>query len=293
MADDTTTTDDDTLTLDAPAAEGDAPAGDVAAEGAATAEGGDESAAADTGEVVISLGDEPAAEEDEQARAPEWVRELRKSNREKDRRIRELEQRVQAAAPAPAAIVVGERPKLADFDFDEDAHAKALDAWIDRKAQADEQARKAREQQQAQVQAWQQRLQGYGQAKAALKVADFEEAEAVTESTLSVVQQGIILRAAKNSAALVYALGKNPKKAAELAAITDPVEFAYTIGQLEAQLKVTPRTAPPAPERRITGSAPVSGSVDSQLERLRAEAEKTGDYTKVHQYRKQLREKRT
>lgn len=293
MADDTNT-DDDTLTLDAPAAEDDAPAVDVADEGAAPAEEGADSTAAtdEGGEVVISLGDEPAAEDDEQARAPEWVRELRKANREKDRRIRELEQRVAQAAPAPAAVVVGERPKLADFDFDEEAHGKALDAWLERKAQADEQARKAREQQQAQVQAWQQRLQGYGQAKAALKVADFEEAEAVTENTLSVVQQGIILRAGKNPAALVYALGKNPKKAAELAAITDPVEFAYTIGQLETQLKVTPKRAPPAPERRVTGSAPVSGSVDSQLERLRAEAEKTGDYSKVHQYKKQLRDKR-
>jgi hypothetical protein len=90
---------------------------------------------------------------------------------------------------------------------------------------------------------------------------------------------------------VVYALGKNPKRAKELAAITDPVRFATAAGKLEAQLKVTNRPKPPAPPRVVTGSAPISGSVDSNLERLRAEAEKTGDMTKVLRYKQQLRAK--
>ena len=46
-------------------------------------------------EVVVSIGEEaPPAEEE--VRAPEWVRELRKTNREKERRIRELEARLTA-----------------------------------------------------------------------------------------------------------------------------------------------------------------------------------------------------
>jgi hypothetical protein len=37
----------------------------------------------------------------------------------------------------------------------------------------------------------------------------------------------------------------------------------------------------------------VSGSSDSTLERLRAEAEKTGDHTKVIRYKQQLKAKQT
>ena len=90
----------------------------------------------------------------------------------------------------------------------------------------------------------------------------------------------------------MYALGKNPKKAKELAAINDPVKFAFAVAKLEAQLKVNPAKRPPAPERAVTGgSAPISGTTDSTLDRLRAEAERTGDMTKVIRYRQQLREK--
>ena len=87
--------------------------------------------------------------------------------------------------------------------------------------------------------AWDAKLAGYNAAKADLKARDFEDAEAVIADTLSVTQQGIILDGAEKPALLVYALGKNPKKAAELAAITNPVAFAAAIGRLEASLKVT------------------------------------------------------
>ena len=58
---------------------------DQSSEGAPQAEQQEE-----PGGLVITLGDEDPQQEEEQARAPEWVRELRKANREKDKRIREL-----------------------------------------------------------------------------------------------------------------------------------------------------------------------------------------------------------
>jgi hypothetical protein len=107
--------------------------------------------------------------------------------------------------------------------------------------------------------------------------------------TLNVTQQGVVLQGATNPALVVYALGKNPKRAKELAAITDPVRFAFAVAQLEMQLKVTPRTKPPAPERSLpAGTAPVSGGSDTTLERLREEASRTGDMTKVVAYKRQL-----
>jgi hypothetical protein len=111
------------------------------------------------------------------------------------------------------------------------------------------------------------------------------------QEQFNVTQQGILLQGLDNPALVVYALGKNPKRAKELASITDPVRFATAAGKLEAQLKVTNRPKPPAPPRVVTGSAPISGSVDSNLERLRAEAEKTGDMTKVLRYKQQMRAK--
>ena len=70
----------------------------------------------------------------------------------------------------------------------------------------------------------------------------------------------------------------------------DPVKFAFAVAKLETQLKVTNRKAAPPPESTVRGTGRVSGAVDSTLERLRADAEKTGDYSKVMQYKRQKRQ---
>ena len=100
-----------------------------------------------------------------------------------------------------------------------------------------------------------------------------------------------MLQGADNPALVIYALGKNPKKAKELAAITDPVKFAFAVAKLESQLKVTNRKAPPPPEKTMRGTGPGSGAVDSTLERLREEAARTGDMTKVIRYKAEQRRK--
>jgi hypothetical protein len=104
---------------------------------------------------------------------------------------------------------------------------------------------------------------------------------------LSVTQQGIILQGAQNPAVLVYALGKNSNKAKELAGITDPVQFAFAVAKLETQLSVTKKQAPP-PEKRINGNGSL-GTSNAQLDRLREEAARSGDFTKVIAFKKQLK----
>jgi hypothetical protein len=86
---------------------------------------------------------------------------------------------------------------------------------------------------------------------------------------------------------VIYALGRNPKKAKELAEIKDPVKFAFAVAKLEKDMKVTNRKQAPAPERVVTGTGRSSGAVDSQLERLREEAARTGNMTKVIAYKRQ------
>jgi len=238
-------------------------------------------------EVVVSIGEEAPPAEEEQ-RAPEWVRELRKANREKERRIRELEAKLQTTTQTEnKPVALGPKPKLEEFDYDADRFEQALDAWHERKRQHDLETERVRQAEQTQQQAWQAKLEGYSKAKAELKVRDYEDAEAIAQEVFNVTQQGVILQGADNPALVIYALGKNPKKAADLAKINDPVKFAFAVAKLEKELKVTNRRAAPAPERVIQGTGRASGAVDSTLERLRAEAEKTGNYTKVLQYKRQ------
>lgn len=241
-------------------------------------------------EVVVSIGEEtPLPDEEQSAPAPEWVRELRKTNREQAKRIRELEEVKQA--PAAEQPQVLEKPTLAGCDYDEEKFEKDLAAFH-------AQARKKEDEQRAVEQAaldekasWDARLKVFTDAKAALKVKDFDDAEEAVKAALSVTQQGILIKGATNSAIVVYALGTNPAKLKEFAAIKDPVEYAFAVAKLETTLKVTNRKAPP-PERQLPGgTGPKSGSVDSTLERLRAEAAKSGDMTKVLAYRKQLKAK--
>jgi hypothetical protein len=242
-------------------------------------------------EVVVSIGEEAPASDEEENRAPEWVRELRKTNRDKDRRIRELEQRLTTAAPANQAVVVGKKPTLEDYDYDADKFEAELTAWHERKRDADaKEVEKKRAEEAAQA-AWQAKLDAYGKAKTELKVKDFQDAEELIKDTFSVTQQGVVLNGADNPALLIYALGKNPKKAKELASLSDPVKFAFAVAKLETQLKVQPKKAAPVPERQVRGSAPVAGTADQQLARLEAEADKTGDRSKVIAYRRQLRRK--
>lgn len=247
-------------------------------------------------EVIVSIGEEsPPSDEEDISKAPDWVRELRTKHRETSKRVRELEEenaRLKGTGK-PAAVTVGEKPTLEGCDYDAERFERELESYQARKRAADEQDRKKRDAEQAEKDAWQAKLDAYGKSKGELKVKDYDDVETIVTDTLNGTQQGIILNGAENPALLVYALGKNPKKAKELASITDPVKFAFAVAKLETQLKVTPRKAPPPPENIVKGSAPVSGSVDSQLERLRADAAKTGDFTKVHQYKKQQREKRS
>lgn len=249
-------------------------------------ESGSESESTPDDDVVVSIGEEPPPPE-EKTHAPEWVRELRKANREKERKIRELEAKLQTTTTETKPVVLGAKPKLEDHDYDSDRYEQALEQWYERKKQVEAQAEAAQQAEQAQREAWQSRLNAYGKAKAELKVRDFEDAESLAQEVLNVTQQGIVVQGADNPALVIYALGKNPKKAQELASIKDPVKFAFAVAKLEKELKVTNRKAAPPPERTIQGTGRVSGAVDSTLERLRAEAEKTGNYTKVLQYKRQ------
>lgn len=244
-------------------------------------------------ELKITLGGETLTEpEPETERAPEWVRDLRRSHRELQRKVREYEAKEQTAPVQTTIPSLGAKPKLEDHDYDTDRYEASLESWYKQKDAVEFAKRQQQQQLEEQQRTWQSKLDGYAKAKTDLKVRDYEDAEATVQETLNVVQQGVVLQGAENPALVVYALGKNPKKAKELASISDPVKFAFAIAKLESQLKVTATRKPPPPERSApSGNASISGTVDNALDRLRSEAERTGDFTKVLRYKQQQREK--
>lgn len=245
----------------------------------------------DDQEIVITIGEEEIPADEEVAKAPQWVRDLRKASREKDRRIAELEA-AQAAKMAPVQQELGPEPTLDSCGYDEDEFKAQWRTWDKKKDQiaaAEVEARKAQEDADRN---WQTKLADYETGKAALKVADYDDAEDVAKELFSDTQRGIVIHGAANPALLTYAIGKDRKRAEELAAIKDPVQFAFAVAKMEAQLKVTNRTRNiPAPERTISSTGSLAASVDGTLDRLRAEAERTNDYSKVMAYKKQQRAK--
>ncbi|MEG8984239.1 hypothetical protein VCS94_19465, partial [Acinetobacter baumannii] len=82
---------------------------------------------------------------------------------------------------------------------------------------------------------------------------DFDEAEEFARDVLNQTQQGILIHAAEKPELLIYHLGKNPQKAKELAALTDPIQFAFAAAKIDAQIKVTTRKPSTSPERKPIG----------------------------------------
>ncbi len=242
----------------------------------------------DEGELVVSIGEE-APPSDDTARAPEWVRDLRKRDRENVKRIKELEQRL-AEKEQPKAATLPVKPTLEGCDYDAEAFEANLAKWYDAKREHEEaaaQQRKAEEQAEA---AWQAKVNAYQESKAKLPAHDVDDAEDTVRQMFDQVQWNLLLDGLDNPALTIYALGKNPAKAKELAATTSYSRFMVLAGRLETEVKTSKRASKPQPETSITGLAPggITGS-DATLERLRAEAERTNDYTKVSAYKRQLR----
>lgn len=245
-------------------------------------------------EFVITVGDEepePSDDDDFSGKpAPTWVKDLRKKEREARKRIKELEAQVQQAKPADKPIEVGPKPKLADFDYDEDQFESAVEQWHERKRQVEQQQAAKQAEEEKAKQAWQTKMQSYEERRqnVASKVRDFEEVEEAAKDKLTATQQGILIHAAKNPELILYHLGKNPKKAQELSEITDPIQFAFAAAKLDSQMKIQTRKPSTQPERKPSGSAGLSGVVDQKLAQLEAKAAKTGDRTELIKYKKSL-----
>lgn len=233
-------------------------------------------------------GESPPPEEEEEQRAPTWVRELRKSDREKAKRIRDLEAQLNAKAQ-PQAVVVGAKPTLEGAEYDTDRYERDLEQWHERKRTVEAETRKKQDEQANAQKEWQGKVDVYNSTKSEFKAKDFQDAEAEALSVLSEAQQAILLDALNKPVDMVYALGKSPKKLKELASIGNLVKFTAAVAKLEQTMTLSPRKAAPLPETAVKGSG---RAVNNQtLERLESEADRTGDRSKVIAYKRQMKAK--
>lgn len=221
-------------------------------------------------EYSLRIGDEeiPLTEEDDDhvdgQPAPQWVKDLRKNNREKDKELRELRRQLEeiqskpAEAQQPQSDALPPKPTLESCDYDEAAFEQAVTDWHEKKSRAEQQKQQQQRQQQEYQQRFQQRVEAHKQRAAKLPVKDYQEMESIVLSELKPIQQEIIIHAADEGSELIaYALGKNPQLRQRVAAETDPIRAAFLLGQISKQVSLSPKpkkAIKPEPEVRGGGA---------------------------------------
>lgn len=240
--------------------------------------------------LIVSIGEEdPDEEEEVPETAPDWVKDLRKTNREQKKKLKEFEARETEREAAKDKVEVGDEPSPDDYEYGQnEQYAKDLIAWNDRKRQLESKKKSEKDEVEAADQRYQDKLTTYNASKSALKVSDFDEVEEIVKEKFSVQQHAIAIHGLDKPELFMLAVGKNQKVLDRLSDIKDPVIFAIEIGKIEAKLK-TSRKKAPAPETRLNGTAAMSGSADKHLDKLERESEKTGDRTKILAYKRQLK----
>jgi hypothetical protein len=230
--------------------------------------------------------EDPAAQPAE-SRTFRKLREISNAALKDKRRLeRELEE-IRAKLPKPEPTL-GAKPTLDQYDYDETKFSEAYDLWMEQKAAmdaADRQKLDAQRKQQEELDAFK---ESYAARSKALGVDDFQEAEAEVGTMLNQTQSGLLMRGADDPAALVYALSKSPARLIELSKIADPVKFTVAVAKLEIALSAK-RPSRPAPEARVSSERSATGhsATSNALEKLRDEAARNGDYSKVVAYKKQ------
>jgi hypothetical protein len=248
-------------------------------------------------EIVVTIeGETPSPEDEEAGKAPEWVREVRKKNRELERKLKDAETKLKAVSGAEVQVpALGKKPQLHDdgIDYDADKFEAALEDWHSKKREVEKIEAERTEKEKVSQQAWQSKLETFAQKKADLKVRDYADSEELVTSALSQTQQAIIIDACDNPALVTYALGKSEASLKSLSSITNPVQFVKAIVRFEDnKVKVSNRRPTTEPESRIASSGKSVSAVDKTLERLMAEADKTGNRSKVLAYKRSQKAKK-
>lgn len=280
---------------EAPETEGETP--DDSEKDAEESEAKDDAEDDDDGEIVIEIeGETPTPEEAEKEDTPQWVKDTRKQNRELNKQKKQLEKELQELREkvSPKAEIPPE-PHLWDDGIEGD-EAKLIAAVRkrDRMIAAEEAEKQKAERERKLIDdEVDSRLTKYEERKKSIgaKISDYSESVTEAEEGLSDLQRKSIAYYFKESAAeVMYYLGKKPEQLKQIASIEDPTEMLIAVGEIKSKVRISKRKPKTNPETTVTGQSRIAGS-DAYLERLEAQAEKTGDRTKINAYKRELREK--
>lgn len=227
--------------------------------------------------------------EPDEAEETPAIRKLRQELRETQRKLHRYE-----TAPQPQKIEVGEEPTLEGCDWDEDAFKAKWREWNGRKVEADRQNRDAEEQQRAAQERFVASYTTYRQHAAKLNVSDYDDVEKHVAEALPLPLQNAIPEYFGDKGPLtVLALGRHPKLLAEIVDMKDPVAQLLRLKEISMGVKPKMGRKAPAPERGTIpqGSAVGAAGVDKTLERLEKEADKTGDRSKLIDYKRKMAQK--
>jgi hypothetical protein len=250
---------------------------------------------------------EPAEEPEDElpADAPDWVKRTREVNKELKAQLREQKKQLAEIAknapktppveqkPAEAILTAEpEKPTLEGCAWDVDAFEEKLILWQGEKQKFEAQKAAQVSKQKAVQEEYQAKVKKFEEEKQALKLPDYQVAQDAVAGKLDVVQQGMLLDVSDAPAALVYVLHKKPELLTSLASIKNPVLFVKELLKIESKMNLKQATKPAAPPAKP--KAPVEQrqpetNVDSKLEALRAEADRTGNRTPVIQYLRSIK----
>lgn len=216
------------------------------------------------GDEEISLTEEDDDHVDGQP-APQWVKDLRKNNREKDKELRELRRQLEQVQSRPTeqqpqqqVDVIPPKPTLESCEYDEEAYEAALTDWHEKKGRAEQSKQQQQRQQQEYQQRFQQRVEAHKQRAAKLPVKDYQEMEEIVRAEVPDLHKEILIHCADEGSELIaYGLGKSQQLRQRVAAETDPIRAAFLLGQISKQVSLAPKpkkAIKPEPEVRGGGA---------------------------------------
>lgn len=226
----------------------------------------------------VSFDEEKPEEEKEDTPV---IRNMRKLLKEAQREAKEAKREAERLKSSQVKPEDDPKPKLKDFDYDEEAYEKARDEWAEREAKRNEVENQKNK-------AFMDKKEAYTKARESTKLPGFADNEREVFSTLSPAQQAILIHAAKGGPErIIQALGKAPERLKSLAAIEDPILFGAELRELELTLKSkTAERKPAQAEETFKGSPPTNNSYEKQLAKLEKEADATGDRSKILAFKK-------
>jgi hypothetical protein len=222
---------------------------------------------------------------------------LRFKEKEARQKLREVEARAAQMAAELAArsetesadADPGPMPSLKDSDWDEAEHAKALLQWGEKKRSHDSTLVARRKAAEAEAKEWEATQAAYHDKRKAYLESHpdrLEEGENFVKASFSPVQRAAMVDVLKDAPLMCIALAKNPDRAKSLANIQSMPRFVAELARMEAgMVKKTPATQP---EKKVSSGAPVADN-DKTLARLEAEADKSGNRSKIVAYKREQR----